>query len=144
MKLHEEKSYRVSNPCRIQLVEPISHTTCQIQLVGLCVTGIIPSFSDFSRSPFSCSVLFSSDTTSLLLLSVVAMVSSASWSWSSGSSRGSRMCVVNTWLSLRMQHFTLVVPTLKDSDTIYLIQKIQYVQNDIKINQISIWSGDPH
>ena len=40
IKLHVEKSYRVSPHVASNFFEPKSHTTCRIQLVGPCVTGI--------------------------------------------------------------------------------------------------------
>ena len=40
IKLHEEKSYRVSPHVASNFFKPNSHATCRIQLVGLCVTAI--------------------------------------------------------------------------------------------------------
>ena len=40
MKLHEQKSYRVSPRVASNFYEPTSQTTCRIQLVGSCITGL--------------------------------------------------------------------------------------------------------
>ena len=40
IKLHKENSYCVSPHVASNFFEPPLHTTCPIQLVGSCVTGI--------------------------------------------------------------------------------------------------------